>query len=143
MLATYAISIAGMFVAFVTLNQRPPSLTWATLLVVVGGGGLSFIRHSITHRSDAVRFGWDYGQTNAFQIEAGIANLAWALVGLLAVVLGWGLAVEATTFLIFGIYMVGAAVVQLALKRGVPMAFASASFGVVLAVIGWLGIAAA
>lgn len=143
MLATYAISVAGMFVAFITLNQQPPSLTWATLLVVVGGGGLSFIRHSITHRSDAVRLGWDYGQTNAFQIEAGVANLSWALVGLLAVIFGWGLVAEGTTFLVFGVYMVGAAVVQLALKRGAPMAFASASFGVVLVVIGWLGIAAA
>lgn len=143
MIATYIVSVAGLVLAFITLSQDPPSLTWATLLTVVGGGALSFVRHAVTHRSDAVRLGWDYGTTNAFQIEAGVANGAWALVGLLAVVLGWGLVAEGTVFLVFGVYMIGAAIVQLILKRGVLMSIASATFGIVLCVVGWLGVAAA
>ena len=50
---------------------------------------------------------WDLGVRNNFQIEVGLANLAWGLVAILAVLLDWGLAAEATTFLIFGIYLLG------------------------------------
>lgn len=142
MIATYVVCVAGLFLGFTTVNGTPPSLTWATLLTVVGGGGLSFVRHSITFRSDAARMGWDYGTVNAFQIEAGVANLAWAVAGLLAVALNWGIRAEGMTFLVFGLYMVGAAVVQLALKRGAPMAAASAVFGLALLVLGAMGIAA-
>ena len=143
MIATYIIAGAGLAIGFGTVNADPPSLTLAVLLTIGGGGILSFFRHAVFHRSDAARMGWDYGTTNAFQIETGLANLAWGLVAALAVIFGWGLAVEATTFLTFGIYMIGAAVAQVIYKRGIPMALASVVFGAMLTYVGLAGLASA
>lgn len=143
MIATYIIGGAGLAIGFGTVNADPPSLTLAVLLTIGGGGILSFFRHAVFHRSDAARMGWDYGTTNAFQIETGLANLAWGLVAALAVIFGWGLAVEATTFLTFGIYMIGAAVAQVIYKRGIPMALASVVFGGMLTYLGLAGLASA
>jgi len=144
MLATYILAGWGVALGFWELSAgSPPSLGLAALLAVGGGGILSFLRHAVFHRSDAARMGWDYGVTNAFQIETGLANLAWGLVAVFAVVFGWGLAVEATTFLVFGVYMIGAAVAQVIYKRGIPMATVSLAFGAMLAYIGFAGLAAA
>lgn len=143
MIATYIIGGAGLAIGFGTVNADPPSLTLAVLLTIGGGGILSFFRHAVFHRSDAARMGWDYGTTNAFQIETGLANLAWGLVAALAVIFGWGLAVEATTFLTFGIYMIGAAVAQVIYKRGIPMALTSVVFGGMLTYVGLAGLASA
>ena len=143
MIATYIIAGAGLAIGFGTVNADPPSLTLAVLLTIGGGGILSFFRHAVFHRSDAARMGWDYGTTNAFQIETGLANLAWGLVAALAVIFGWGLAVEATTFLTFGIYMIGAAVAQVIYKRGIPMALTSVVFGGMLTYVGLAGLASA
>lgn len=143
MIATYIIGGAGLAIGFGTVNADPPSLTLAVLLTIGGGGILSFFRHAVFHRSDAARMGWDYGTTNAFQIETGLANLAWGLVAALAVIFGWGIAVEATTFLTFGIYMIGAAVAQVIYKRGIPMALTSVVFGGMLTYVGLAGLASA
>lgn len=142
MIATYIIAGAGLAIGIGTVNADPPTLTLAVLLAIGGGGILSFFRHAVFHRSDAARMGWDYGATNAFQIETGLANLAWGLVAVLAVIFGWGIAVEATTFLTFGIYMIGAAVAQVIYKRGLPMALVSVAFGGMLTYVGWAGLAA-
>ena len=142
MIATYVIAGAGLAVGIGTVNADPPSLTIAALLTIGGGGILSFFRHAVFHRSDAARMGWDYGTTNAFQIETGLANLAWGLVAVLAVLFGWGITVEATTFLTFGIYMIGAAVAQVIYKRGIPMALVSLAFGGMLTYIGVAGLTA-
>lgn len=85
MYLTYAFGAAGCFVGFLTVAKTPASLTLAALLAVGGAGGLSFLRHSIYHRSDAVRMGWDSGGRNNFQIEVGLANLAWALLTIIGV----------------------------------------------------------
>jgi len=66
MILTYIAGAAGLFIGFATVQQNPPSLTIATLLAVTTSGILSFLRHSIFHRSDAVRMGWDLGKTNNF-----------------------------------------------------------------------------
>lgn len=143
MIATYAIAGSGLAIGFATVYADPPSLTIAALLTVGGGGILSFFRHAVFHRSDAARMGWDYGTTNAFQIETGLANLAWGLVAVLAVLLGWGMAVEAASFLVFGLYMLAAAVAQVVYKRGLRIAAISAAFGGMMTWIGLAGIAAA
>lgn len=142
MIATYVIAGSGLAVGFATVYAEPPSLTLATLLTVGGGGILSFLRHAVFHRSDAARMGWDYGTTNGFQIETGLANLAWGLVAVLAVILGWGIAVEGATFLVFGLYMLAAAVAQVIYKRGLRIAAVSAAFGGMMAWIGLAGITA-
>lgn len=143
MIATYAITIPGIAIGLYTVFLEPPSLTLAALLTVGAGGILTFFRHAVFHRSDAVRMGWDYGTTNAFQIETGLANLAWGITAILAVMLGWGIAVEGATFLVFGLYMIGAAVAQVVYKRGVPMAIMSLVFGGLMAFLGLAGITSA
>lgn len=148
MIATYLTGMVGLFIGFFTVNNDPPSLTWAVLLVVVGGGGLSFVRHSLFHRSDAARIGWISQGRNNFQIEVGIANFAWAAVALLAVVLDWGLSVQAATLLTFGIYLAGSATMLLLSSRAersrsVGPVVGMVAFGVMQIILGLLGMSAA
>ena len=143
MAATYAVAAPGIAIGMYTVHLDPPSLTWAALLTVGGGGVLSFFRHAVFHRSDAARMGWDYGSTNAFQIETGLANLAWGLVAILAVILGWGIGVEGAAFLVFGLYMIGAAIAQVVYKRGIRVALLSVAFGGFMTYLGFAGILAA
>ena len=142
MATTYAVAAPGIAIGMYTVFLDPPSLTWAALLTVGGGGILSFFRHAVFHRSDAARMGWDYGTTNAFQIETGLANLAWGVVAILAVVLGWGIVVEGAAFLVFGVYMLGAAIAQVIYKRGLRIALMSLAFGGFMAFLGVEGIVA-
>ncbi len=91
---------------------------WAAAGCVGGVGLISFVRHSVFHRSDAARMGWDYGRRNDFQIEVGIANLSWGLLGILSWALGWGPVAAGAITLSFGVYMLGAAVLHLLELRG-------------------------
>jgi hypothetical protein len=104
MWATYLVGGIGSAIGYYTVALDPPNLTVAALLAVFATGVLSFLRHSIYHRSDAVRGGWNYGQRNNFQIEVGLANLAWGVYALAAVVFGWGLMAVSASFLISGLY---------------------------------------
>lgn len=146
MYATYAVGAAGLFVGFSGVNRDPPTLALGTLLAVGGGGVLSFIRHSLLHRSDAERMHWDYGKRNNFQIEVGLANLAWGIVAILAVALDWGLAVQAATCLTMGIYLVAVAVMQVVApagqRRAIGPLIGVAVFGTLLTVMGAMGMAA-
>jgi len=101
---TYLVGGIGYFIGISTLQQEPASLSVAALLAVTATGVLSFFRHAVYNRSDAVHGGWDYGQRNNFQIEVGLANLAWGVYALLAVVLDWGLMAVSASFLISGLY---------------------------------------
>jgi hypothetical protein len=101
---TYLVGGVGYLIGTYTLQADPPSLSIAALLAVTATGILSFFRHAVFHRSDAVRGGWDYGTRNNFQIEVGLANLAWGVFALLAVVLNWGLIAVASSFIISGLY---------------------------------------
>ena len=148
MFLTYVVAGLGLYVGFSTVRKDPPTLSVATLLVVGGGGGLSFVRHALLHRSDAVRSGWDLGRRNNFQIEVGLANLAWALLGVLAVCLNWGLVAEAASFLVFGFYIASVAVLLApALGGKEPRSWVSAAitgaFGGGMIAIGLMGMGAA
>ena len=57
--------------------------------------------------------GWDLGKRNDFQLEVGFANLAWGLVAVIASFLGWGTTALGSLVLVFGIYMLQAAVLHL------------------------------
>ncbi len=148
MFLTYAVAGGGLYLGFLTVREDPPTLSVATLLVVGGGGGLSFVRHALLHRSDAVRSGWDMGRRNNFQIEVGLANLAWALLGILAVCLDWGLVAESASFLVFGFYIASVAIL-LAPALGVkePRSWvstaATGAFGGAMIALGLMGMAAA
>lgn len=147
MYATYACGSVGIAVSFATLSGDPPDLGLGCLLAVAATGLLSFVRHSLLYRSDAARMGWDYGRRNNFQIEVGLANLAWAVVSILAVTLGWGLAVEAAMFLVPGTYMLAVTLMQLlwpgGQRRAVGPLLGMGSFAVMLLVVGILGLAGA
>ncbi len=101
---TYIVGGIGFFIGTFTLQSDPPSLSIAALLAVTATGVLSFFRHAVFNRSDAVRGGWDYGVRNNFQIEVGLANLAWGVFALVAVVADWGLVAVASSFLVSGFY---------------------------------------
>lgn len=145
MTATYIAGAVGIAIGFSTVTADSPTLTWASLLAVGVGGVLSFIRHSLFHRSDAARLGWDLGRRNNFQIEVGLANLAWGLLAISAAVFDLGLAVEAASLLVFGAYLLAVAVmlVTTGTQRAWPQLIAMASFGAMLTTLAVLGFLAA
>lgn len=147
MLATYLLGGLGIAIGFTTVNDQPPSLSLAAVLGVGASGILSWLRHSVFHRSDAKRMGWDLGHRNGFQIETGVANLAWGLVAIASVVFGWGIRAEAATILTFGAYLAGCSVMVLLSppddrghRWGAILGMVSA--GVVLIVLGIQGMTA-
>ncbi|MFM2437510.1 MAG: hypothetical protein RLZ55_321 [Actinomycetota bacterium] len=147
MYATYLVGGVGAFIGFATLQSDPPSLSWAALLAVGAAGLLSFVRHSIMHKSDAARMGWTTPGRNNFQIEVGLANLAWGIVAILAVVLNWGIRAEAATFLVFGCYLASVAVMLLSTpspERTRPwrQVAGMGAFAIVLLWLGFAGMAA-
>ena len=144
---TYLSGAVGLFVGFNTVNGENPSLSAGALIAVGLSGILSFLRHSVFHESDAKRMGWDMGRRNNFQIEVGIANLAWGLLAIFAVALDWGLRAEAGSFLVFAFYMLGVAA-MLATSRSDtasrPWSTVAVMgvFGLALAVLGFEGMSA-
>lgn len=144
MIATYAVGALGLFVGFFTITQDPPSLRWASLLAVGIVGLLSFVRHSLMYRSDAARMNWDYGRRNNFQIEVGLANLAWGTVALVSAIFGLGLVVDSAMLLTAGVYLGSVAVMLTAFpggeRRPVGPLVAIASFGALQIVLGVWGL---
>lgn len=143
---TYIIGGVGGAIGFYTVSQDPPSLALAAILAVAIPGLLSFLRHGVFNRSDAVRGGWDFGRRNNFQVEVGLANLAWGLFALLAVILDWGMAAIASSFLISGLYFVAVTVFIIVgrdtVTRRVGPLIGIGSWGVIMVVLGALGMAA-
>ena len=86
---------------------------WVSAWAVGGVGLLSFVRHAVFHRSDALRMGWDYGERNDFQLEVGFANLAWGAVAITGVYQRWDNQALGALALVVGIYMLQAAVLHL------------------------------
>ncbi|HEV8025034.1 MAG TPA: hypothetical protein VGP37_09145, partial [Candidatus Nanopelagicales bacterium] len=144
---TYLVGGIGYFIGIATLQQEPASLSVAALMAVTATGVLSFIRHAIFNRSDAAHGGWDYGQRNNFQIEVGLANLAWGAFALLAVVLDWGLIAVSSSFLISGLYFVFVAVFVIvtpgARQRGFGGIIGISVWGTMMIVMGAFGMSAA
>jgi hypothetical protein len=147
MIATYVVGGIGLAIGISTVNQTPSDLSLSCLLGVGAVGILSFIRHAILNRSDAARMGWDYGKRNNFQIEVGLANLAWGVVAILAVILNWGLTIESGLFLVEGVYMGSVAIMAIVSpgvqRRDLGGIVAIAAFGAVLLYVGVVGMSAA
>lgn len=147
MIATYLIGGLGIFIGFSTVNDSPPSLSLAAILAAGIPGVLSWLRHSVFHRSDAKRMGWDLGHRNGFQIETGVANLSWGVMAILAVVFGWGTVAEGASILVFGLYLIGCSA-MVALSPGeerghkLPAIIGMALGGIFLTVLGIQGITA-
>lgn len=147
MWATYIIGGIGFFIGTYTLQNDPPSLSVAALLAVTTTGVLSFFRHAVYNRSDAIRGGWNYGVRNNFQIEVGLANLAWGIFAALAVLLDWGLIAVASSFLVSGLYFAFVTIFVLVtgdLKdRKIGPLIGIALWAIMVLTMGWLGIYAA
>lgn len=146
MVATYVVGGVGLAVSlwYQGDGDEAAASAWAAAVGVGATGILSFLRHSVFHRSDAARMGWDYGRRNDFQIEVGLANLAWGLVGVAAWALGWGSQARGAVVLVFGTYMAGATLLHLSELRHpdtegggrVGPLLGSAVFAVLLLVVG-------
>ena len=108
---TWLLGFVGFWGGFGALQRGDlvSATAWITSWVVGGVGVVSFLRHAVFHRSDAKRMNWDYGKRNDFQLEAGFANLAWGLVGLIAWAQAWAMQTQGAVILVFGIYMAQAA----------------------------------
>ena len=147
MWSTYVIGGIGAFIGFYTINLDPPSLTIPALLSVGATGILSFLRHSIYNRSDAVRGGWDFGTRNNFQVEVGLANLAWGVYAIVAVVFDWGLMALSASFLISGAYFVFVTVFVIVTSdlknRKIGPLIGIGAWGAVMVALGILGANAA
>ena len=109
MIATYVVGFVGAYFGFQSLGNGD-GLALSAILAVGVTGVISFVRHAIYNRSDAVNGGWDYGAVNKFQIEVGLANLAWGVFAILAVGLNWGQKAIAASFLISGFYFASVAI---------------------------------
>lgn len=113
------------------------AITPVALLSVGIVGVLSMVRHSVFHRSDAVRMGWDLGVRNNFQIETGLANMAIGVAALAAVILDWGTVAMAVATLTYGLYFLGVTILTVVapdadgvnVKRAVIMATQTALLG--------------
>ena len=129
MQVTWLVGGIGLFFGLNALSagQIPSALRWVALWSVGGVGLLSFVRHAVFHRSDAVRMGWDLGRRNDFQIEVGFANLAWGVVAIVASCLNWGTKSLGCLILVFGIYMLQAAVLHLLESARNPRRFRAGS----------------
>ena len=139
MAATYL--VGGVTLAISFSQPSEAAAYWAAAGCVGGVGLISFVRHSVFHRSDAARMGWDYGRRNDFQIEVGIANLSWGVLGILSWALAWGATAAGAITISFGAYMLGAAALHLIELRGDAhrrpgAAFAGLAFAIALLVAG-------
>ena len=127
MVASYVAGGVGVFLGF-GADTPAKGLGWVTLLSVGVLGVLSFVRHSLFHRGDAARMGWELDRRNNFQIEVGLANLAWGLAALATMVWDWGIAARAVVCLVFALYMAQVVVLNLVLLAESPSKARSPAF---------------
>jgi hypothetical protein len=99
----------GIFFGFYFLSSHPLlSLGIVTSTTVGVVGVLAFVRHVIFHKEDAKRLGWETEKPD-WMFEVGFANLAFGLMGLLAVFAGWGAHAQAVVLLGYALYLFQAA----------------------------------
>jgi hypothetical protein len=87
-------------------GNAPLALHIVSLTTVGIVGLLGFASHVLFGEGNAKRIGWE--SVSGFQLEVGFANLALALVALLAFFGNWGVAADAALVLAFGLYFVQA-----------------------------------
>jgi hypothetical protein len=108
---TYAAGAIGIFLGFYFLQGDPPreklALTMVVLAFNVVMGTFSWIRHFLLWESDAKALGVQSAEP-VFQWEVGFFNGALAIVGLLAVVLDWGVQALAVAALTYAAYLLQA-----------------------------------
>ncbi|MBN2167812.1 MAG: hypothetical protein JW738_01090 [Actinobacteria bacterium] len=107
MIVTYAVAGIGIGIGFYGYFSEGAyqGLHLAFPLMVGAVGILSFIRHSIFHRSDAINLGEDPDE-EFFQIEVGFANLAIGVIALFIFFGSWGNQSEVAVTFIYALYLV-------------------------------------
>jgi hypothetical protein len=106
-----AAGVIGLGVGFSRLPDAASALAVAMPTAVGLVGLLAFFRHFVFHQSDAKRLGWESSRPE-FQYEVGFANLAFALVAILAYFGGWPLGARVAVVLGFGLYLSQAALLH-------------------------------
>jgi hypothetical protein len=106
--ASYAVGGVGLFLAGLL---GAPNLAWACVLGVGGPTAAGFVRHVLLWRGDAARLGFATPDPS-WMWEVGLANLAIAVVAVLAGVLPWGVGAQVAVLVVMGVYMAGAVVVH-------------------------------
>ena len=100
---------AGIFMGFYYLSiSLQTSLGIVTLTTVGLAGVLAFVRHVIFHKSDSKRLGWETERPD-WMFEVGFANLAFGVMGFLAVLASWGTQAQAVVLLGYAVYLFQAA----------------------------------
>ena len=106
MIATWVAGFIGYFFGFANLGSAGAQAAISPVALYSVGvvGIISMVRHSVFHRSDAIRMGWDHGRRNNFQIEVGFANLAIGLPAIVSVALDLNPVVQAAFVLAYALY---------------------------------------
>ncbi len=99
------IGTAGIFLGFYHMEHHPAlSLKIITMTTVGVTGVLAFVRHFFFHQSDARRLGWETERPE-WAFEVGFANLAFGLVGWLAVIGNYSAQTQAVLVLGYALYL--------------------------------------
>ena len=115
MILTYVFGGAGIALAFYYLGSSgygaDEALTVLTLALCVIVGALSWVRHFVLWKSDAKFLGVE-NESPFFHWEVGFANGAFAVAGLLAVLLDWGEHAMAAVVLAYTTYLLQASLLH-------------------------------
>lgn len=100
----------GLFFGFFYHAAHPDkSLQIVTVTTVGIVGILAFLRHVVFHKADAKRLGWETDRPD-WMFEVGFANLAFGLMGLLAVLADRS--AQALTLSGYALYLIQAALLH-------------------------------
>jgi hypothetical protein len=112
-ITSMVIGTIGIFMGFYFLFSNDPQTALAIMTVSTVGivGVLAFFRHVIFHKSDAKRLGWETDRPD-WMFEVGFANLAFGLIGWLAVILKSGMHTQALILLGYAIYLIQAGILH-------------------------------
>lgn len=111
-IAAMVVAGIGIFLGFYYLPVRPQlALTVVTGTTVGVVGVLAFIRHVVFFRADAARLGWPTDRPD-WAYEVGFANLAFAIMGLVAAFLAGGTLAQGLVLLGYAAYLLQAAILH-------------------------------
>ncbi len=105
-IASILVGTVGIFFGFFYYfsGNLQASLAIVTLSTVGIAGVLAFVRHFVFHKSDAKRLGWETDRPD-WMFEVGFANLAFGVMGFVAVLPGWGARAQVLVLLGYALYL--------------------------------------
>ncbi len=111
-LSGMGIGAVGIFFGFFYLGNEPQlALSIVTTTTVGIVGLLAFVRHFIFHKADAKRMGWETDRPE-WAYEVGFANLAFGVMGFVAVFANLGVRAQALALLGYAVYLAQAALLH-------------------------------